>query len=220
VLPLVWELTDPFGTTWDTWYAEGAELLAWAYALPSHREVAAAHALPILSRARLPGRMYVPLEQFVALLPERQGPAGTAVGLTLAYAMAAQEPPLRAAATEALIGFAGHGGLDTTDLGTQIADLVSRKVIMPRRVADCLETAVASGAARVVWEITSAALPALLKARTRDTHRLLSIASDTAARLGVRGHIDGLADIAAAPGSSRLLITARRLHDQLSHGRR
>ena len=216
VLPLIWGLTDPFGTTWETWYAEAAELLIWAYALPSHREVAAAHALPVLSRARLPGRIHGPLERFVALLPDLQGPAGTAIGLALAYAMAAHEPSLRAAAIEALIGFSRRSDLDTANLGTQVGDLASRKVIVTSRMAECLETAATSGATEVVWEITRAALPALLKSRARDSHRLLSIASDAAARLGVRGRIDGLADVAATPGSSRLVVTARRLQAQLS----
>lgn len=217
VLPAIWDFTTPVGSTWDTWDAEAEELLVWAFTLPSHREVLAAHALPVLGRVRLPPRIHGPLGQFIPLLPDTQGPAGTAVNLALIYAMAAHELPCRAAAAEALIGFAGHGGLDTADLGARMGDLASRRVIMLGRVAECLETALASGAAQMVWEITSAAVPVLLKTRTRDTHRLLSIASDSAAQLGLHAHVDGLTDVAATPGSSRLLIEARRLRDQLAH---
>jgi Family of unknown function (DUF6493) len=214
---------DPVADIWELkkyWWSSvwaARELLIWAHALPSHREVAAAHALFVIcGMDKVPDRMR-PDGQFVAHLPDMQGPAGPAVALTLAHFLSAHDAQHRAAAVEALTGFgrpSGRAGRDgELDGGLVGRILVEMKNTRVGRIAECLQSAAADPGARVLaWQIASAAIPGLLGSGARDTHRLLSVAADLAAATGMHAHIDGLAEAAARSGSSRLTAEARRLH--------
>lgn len=61
-----------------------------------------------------------------------------------------------------------------------------------------------------------AAIPGLLSRGARDTHQVLTVAANVAARLGIRGHIDGLTEAADGPKASRLRTEARRLREVLT----
>jgi hypothetical protein len=206
------DLTDPLYRSWG-WIEEAPELLVWAFALPSHREVAAAHAAPILYGGIEPPRFHGPIDQFVACLPDMQGPAGPGVNIAIICALTAHDPARRAAAVDALTGFAPTGDLDGAALGRQLGE--DRAVIVSR-VAAALQSAAEAGAGLLVWQVASAALPALLSSRTRDTHKLLTVAANAAAKCGISGHIDGLAETAAGPTANRLRAEARRLQDVLA----
>ncbi len=204
LLPAIWELREYDDVAWP-----GRELLVWAHALPSHREVVAAHALQVMSRVDFGLGWMRPDVRFVAGLPDMEGPAGPAVVLTVAYSLFAHDPAHRAAAVETLIGFAQRGGIDGTAVGLMLGEM---KAVWPGRVAECLQSAAADPAARpLAWQIASAAIPGVLRSGTRDTHRLLSVTADLAVQLGVRADIDGLAQAAAAKGGTRLAQEARRL---------
>lgn len=204
-LPAIWELREYDDVAWPA-----RELLVWAHALPSHREVVAAHALQVMSRVDFGLGWMRPDVRFVAGLPDMQGPAGPAVVLTVAYSLFAHDPAQRAAAVEALTGFAQRGGIGGTAVGRMLGEM---KAVWPGRVAECLRSAAADPAARpLAWQIASAAIPGILRSGTRDTHRLLSVTADLAVQLGVRADIDGLAQAAAAKGSTSLAKEARRLH--------
>jgi hypothetical protein len=219
LLGSMWELTRFDDDSWPS-----RELLVWAHALPSHREVAAAHALQVMSSVDSDLGWLRPDGRFVAGLPDMQGPVGPAVTLTLACCLSAHDPAHRAAAVEALTAFARHGAgagegaldgvpgssnLSGAALGQMLAEMSTTKVA---RVAECLRSAAADPGTRpLAWHIASAAIPGLLGSGARDAHLLLSVAADLAAQLGVRAHIDGLAEAAATKGSSRLAVEARRL---------
>jgi Family of unknown function (DUF6493) len=235
LLPAIWELDDPWTVNEPTiritlrngrferrperahrsseWFSEAAELLVWAHALPSHREVAAAHATAILIGGIEPPRVYGPIDQFITRLPDMQGPAGPAVNLAIICALTAHDPARRAAAVDALTGFARTGGLDGAALGRQLS---TENAVMLNRVAAPLQSAAEAGANALVWQIASAALPGLLGPGTRGTHQLLTVAANVAAGLGIRGHIDGLAEAAANPKAGRLRTEARRLQQALT----
>jgi Family of unknown function (DUF6493) len=210
ILPAVWELTGDVDGETGNW-ADSAELPTWPFILPSHREVAAAHALGAMSEViEKKARFLVPDGRFVTALPDMQGPAGPGVNLALIYALSAHDSAHRAAGAEALIGFGRTGGLDGAALGRQLGD---GRSILVGRVADSLRSAAADPAARLLtWQIASSAIPGLLRSGARDTHRVLSVAADLAAQVGAGVHIDGLADVAARSGTSRLVVEARRLH--------
>jgi len=205
LLPAIWELKH-----FDDQVSPFRELLVWAHALPSHREVAAAHALQVMSAVDTDLGWMRPDVQFTARLPDMQGPAGPAVVLTVSYSLFAHDPAHRAAAVEALTGFAQRGGIDGNAVGRMLGEM---NAVRAGRAAECLRSAAADPGTRpLAWQIASSAIPGLLRSGARDTHRLLSVAADVAAELGVRADIDGLAQAAAAKGSTRLTQEARRLH--------
>jgi hypothetical protein len=211
----IWELPDP-AALGHAWYLDAAQLGIWAWALPSHRDVVAAHALPILTGIVSPWRIQGPVAEFISALPDMDGPAGPATSLALCYALAAHHPENRAAGTEALVGFARTGNLDARALGETLGTLCRDGSLMLGRICEGLRAAADSGADALVWDTARAALPALLASRARDTPRLLAVGADSAARLGARDAVRGLNAISAASGSSRLIIEARRLETVLS----
>lgn len=211
----IWNLPDPAQTAW---YPEAPQLKVWAWALPSHREVVAAHAIPVLSVTLLPVRVWGPTAQFVAGLPETDGRAGPATCMAVLYALSAHYAEDRAAGVEALIGFAANGALDETACGDLLGTLAQAGKIKLGRIADGLTLAARSGAPSLVWNIVRAALPTLLTADTRDTHRLLALAADTAVDLGIRAEIEELTPIAARSGTTRLIAESRRLKGVLGGG--
>ncbi len=207
----IWELPDPARTIGGAWYHEAAQLRTWAWALPSHRDIVVAHALPVLTGIVNPGRIRGPIAEFISALPDLDGPCGPATNLALCCALAAQHPENRAAGAEALAGFARTGGLDARALGETLATLSCDGSLMLGRICDGLRVAADSGAHALVWDTARAALPALLASSARHTHQLLAVAADSAARLGARDAVQGLDAISAAPRSSRLIVEARRL---------
>lgn len=212
----IWELPDPAATLGHAWYQETDQLSVWVWALPSHRDVVAAHALPILTAILNPWRIRGPIGEFISALPDLDGPVGPATNLALCCALAAQHPENRAAGAEALVGFARTGGLDAQALGETLATLSRDGSLMLGRICDGLRVAADSGADALVWDTARAALPALLASRARHTHQLLAVAADSAARLGARDAVQGLDAISAASGSSRLIAEARRLRAVLT----
>lgn len=81
----IWELPDPAATIGDAWYHEAAQLRVWAWALPSHRDVVVAHALPVVTGIVNPGRIEGPIAEFISALPDLDGPCGPATNLALVH---------------------------------------------------------------------------------------------------------------------------------------
>jgi Family of unknown function (DUF6493) len=214
-LTRIWDLPDPINTVGAAWYREAAQLRVWAWALPSHRDVTVSHALPVLNGIVYPERIYGPVAEFIALLPDLGGPAGPATNIALCYALAAHQPEHRASGVDALIGFARTGELDGAAFGQTLATLARDGPVMLGRICAGLGLAGDSGAHSLVWHAARAALPALLASGTRDCHRLLAVAADCAARLGARDKIEGLGAAAAGTRSNRLTVEARRLQAAL-----
>ncbi|WP_436536635.1 hypothetical protein [Actinoplanes sp. HUAS TT8] len=97
-------------------------------------------------------------------------------------------------------------------VGRDLAGLTVDRLVKLARAAEPLGDAHQAGASRAVWELLVAALPALFPHRPRGLPDLIELATRVAAGIGVGDEIPGLAGLAAARGSSRLLTEARRLH--------
>ncbi|MEV5573341.1 DUF6493 family protein [Spirillospora sp. NPDC052269] len=195
--------------------------------LPSHRELAAAHLLPVVSgMPQVSGTTFAHAEigDAVLALAEADGPAGPATGVVLAYAASDRESAGRAIAVEALLVLASRRLLPAADLGGAIATLVEMDCVKLNRISDVLAEAVHAGAYTEVWEIARAALPPLLTRVTtgkaanapRGLADLLQLAARCAETVGARADLPGLADLAARGGSSRLVREAVRLERTLS----
>ncbi|MFD0594109.1 hypothetical protein ACFQZ4_17875 [Catellatospora coxensis] len=183
----------------------------WAAALPSHREVVAASALPMLAaNADLDHEGGGVL---LAHLAEGEGPVGPAVHLALAYGLAARAAADRIAAVDGLLGLAATGDLDAAAVGRELGELAAAGVLKVNRFASALDEAAQAGAVAATWQIAVAALAPLValdKARPA-TADLMALA----VRCGRSGDAAQLPPevtaLAERGGSSRLVAHAREL---------
>lgn len=209
---LAFSLPDPFlraGRATRTQVSTGMGL--WASTLPAHAEVLAAHALPALCDLTMASGTPA-TRSLVAALPGLHGPAGPALWAAMGYALGAADAADRTSGVDAVVGLAGRG-LDGAPAGEVLSRMVCEAGLKVGRVAGSLGEALRAGpdVATFVWRLASAALPAVLPAESRDTHKLLAVAADAAALAGARGTLDGLGPVAGRGGSSRLVTEARRL---------
>ncbi|GAB3143882.1 DUF6493 family protein [Microbispora hainanensis] len=197
--------------------AYGRETVWWPAAMPSHREVVAAHLLETLTLdidgPRGGG------EVLVALV-HGDGPVGAATASALAVGMGNKHPADRGATVEALVTLTARGQLPAADLGQAVARLVDAGLVKLNRITAALDEATTAGAHVAVWRVLLTALPPLLP-RAGDKPRaglgeLLAVAVKAATLSGERAGIPGLAEVAARGGSSRLVQEARRLQQQVS----
>jgi hypothetical protein len=188
---------------YDEW---GPMIECWPAALPSQRDVVAAHLVPHLAHRMNSRGSDGPL---LPLLAQADGPVGAGTHLALAYGLGAELPINRAYAVDALLTLATRGQLDGTALGKLTGDLVDRGDLVLNRVVPALRDAARSGAAQQVWELLTAALPRLwTHNRVAD---LVELAVELAQRLRPGGQVDGLVEVAARKGSSRAVTEAKRL---------
>ncbi|MFG2005423.1 DUF6493 family protein [Spirillospora sp. NPDC048911] len=189
----------------------------WPTLLPSHREVTAAHMLPLLPEWveywRDPGPAFL-------ALAEADGPAGAATATVLATGLSARTRSERAGAVDAVLAFSGRGQLPARELGDAIATLHRQGRLKINRAAESLDETARAGAHADVWTILATALPRLLPVRGERAAAglpdLLALATRTAEAVGARDDLAGLADVAARGGSSRLVREAARLHRTLT----
>ncbi|SCF24407.1 hypothetical protein GA0074695_4709 [Micromonospora viridifaciens] len=183
-------------------------LALWPMVTPSHREVAAAHIQPYVAATVDRGN---PGTGFLAGLAAADGPVGPAMSLTLAYALASHRENVRLAAGDALVTLAQRPDWDS-GVGAEIGTLACANQIVLQRIVRPLTEAIKAGAHDAVWQVTSAALPALLAAGQRPGLADVVTLAGNAARAGRHTtDLPGLAALAARPGRSRLAEAARRL---------
>ncbi|GAA1641090.1 DUF6493 family protein [Actinoplanes couchii] len=190
------------------WYSDEFTPDIAIAALPHHREVLAAWALPTLASSadmdqRGAGRS-------LPAIVECDGPAGPAVRLAVAYVLGARDEADRLAAVDAFLVLAAQGE-DLSGVGTEIAELCEVGMLKPSRVLTGLTDAHHAGGSAAVWQVLAAALPKLLVLAPRGLPDLLELATLVAGRAGPRAEVPGLSDVAARTGSSRLVKEARRL---------
>ncbi|NUW31645.1 hypothetical protein HTZ77_09420 [Nonomuraea sp. SMC257] len=202
-------------TVWSGYYPDLPNW--WALALPSHRELAAAHLLPQLAHA-------VEAKSGVAAvlcdLARCDGPAGTATAYALAYGMGHADPASRSSTADALLTLAARGETPVEALGAALAELVTQGYLKLNRVAAALEETTRAGGHEVVWAVAACLLPSLLPSplpadgeRPRAGLADLMAAAATAARPAkARADLPALAAMASRKGSSRVVQEARRLH--------
>jgi hypothetical protein len=199
-----------------------------AAALPHHREVAAAWALPGL--ASLADMDQKGGADLLPLLAECNGPLGPASSLAMAYALSARHEPDRIAAADAFLTFtttpgppAATGTRDAASasiaggsfagrVGADLAELVLGGMVKLNRAVLSLTDVHQAGADRALWELLAVALPPMLgDGSARGLPDLLELATQVAAAAEARDELPGLVALAAGSGSSRLRQEARRL---------
>lgn len=208
----LWEYSAKFASSRDT-----ASTESWPALLPSHREVAAAHALP----HQIDPYEYPTGQGATALaLAAADGPAGAATATVLAYALAHRDARERADAVEAFLALSARGHLPAAETGAALGALTRLDRIKPNRAVRSLTEAADAGAHAGVWTVIAAALPALLpEPGTRAPSGLpdlLALGTRTAGLVRARDAVPGLAEVAARGGSSRLVAEAARLHRLLT----
>ncbi|MGR6319852.1 DUF6493 family protein [Micromonospora soli] len=181
----------------------------WPMVAPSHREAIAAQLQPHVAARVDQGNAGT---GFLTGLAAADGPAGPAMSVTLAYALANHRQTVRLAAGDALITLAARPDWDSSGVGTEVGTLAATNRIVLQRVVQPLAEALKAGARDAVWQVTSAALPILLPAGPRaGLPDLVDLAAGAAPDGGHSAGLPGLAALAARPGRSRLTVTARRL---------
>ncbi|WP_149181529.1 DUF6493 family protein [Streptomyces sp. TRM49041] len=214
-------LGSPWSATGDGchhwWATDGADLAV----LPEDRETLAAWLLPVVTLAADADVRDVarPLPALV----EAGGEAGPALHLALGCGLGARHTEDRLAAVDALLVLAAREQLDAARLGGDLAALVGLGTVKLNRLADSLRTAAATGAYATLWAVLASALPALLTADEppRGLGGILAVAADCAERCGAAAQsragatVDGLDAVAARPGSSQVVVQARRLVNAL-----
>ncbi|MBY8875500.1 DUF6493 family protein [Micromonospora sp. PLK6-60] len=181
----------------------------WPMIAPSHREAIAAHLQPHVAARVDQGNAGM---GFLTGLAAADGPAGPAMSLTMAYALANHRQTVRLAAADALITLAARPDWDSTGVGAEVGTLAATNRIVLQRVVQPLAEALKAGARDAVWQVTSAALRILLPAGPRGgLPDLVDLAASAVPDGGHPADLPGLTALAAKPGRSRLAVTARRL---------
>jgi hypothetical protein len=177
--------------------------------LPHHREVTAAWALPAL--ARLADQDDRGDATLLPLLAEGNGPIGPAMTLALAYAFGARHESDRVAGVDAFLTLAAKEEPFTAAMGAHLGDLCADGTVKLNRVVLALTDAHRAGGSAAVWEVLATAVPLLLPRAPRGLPDLLELATQVASTISVKAEIANLPEVAAKPGSSRLVREAKRL---------
>jgi hypothetical protein len=214
---------------WDD-YRSAAWFRCWPAMLPAHRDVIAAHLVPLFAietasrgyRSRgvaaRNGSMRV-----LSLLAHADGPAGPGLTLALGYGLTGRERDGREAAVRALLILVGRGQFDGAAFGREFGALIASEGLPLSGVGLALRQARQAGAGGPVWDLITAALPALLPpAVARPPHNLsefIELGADIAEDSRPAGPVPaGLAEVAARGGAVRYVQEARRLLTALSPG--
>jgi hypothetical protein len=147
------------------------------------------------------------------------GPAGPALHLAVMYSLSANAPEARIVGSDGLLTLLAQGRYDEA-LATQLVALcMQHGTLKAGRLAASLGRVADGGEEAAVWALLRAALVAALGKNVAPpgTADLMAQASRVAPVLGINEDIPVLAALAKAKGSSKLLVEARRLHDQLTH---
>ncbi|HUQ59226.1 DUF6493 family protein [Lentzea sp.] len=203
-------LEEPEKRPWayDEW---GPMIEWWPSVLPARREVVAAHLVPHFRARTMSKGGDGPL---LPMLAEASGPAGQAVHLALAYGLGAELTVNRAYAVDAVLVLAARDQLDGKVLGDLLGRLFDRGDLVVSRVVPGLRDTARSGAAQQVWDVVATALPKLwTHNRVAD---VVELAVELAQQLKPGGDVDGLADVAARKGSSKVVVQAKRLVSALA----
>jgi hypothetical protein len=183
-------------------------MLCWPMVLPAHRGLVAQQAAgQILTDGS---------GTLLRALAETDGPVGTPLLDALAVGCAARRPADRVATVDALLVLAARGQLDGAALGRRAAQLaLDTSSLQLNRFLSSLRDMAVGGAATPAWDALAAMLPPLLDpAAVRPKQGLADLVAlgvELAEQLAPATEIPYLAELAARPGSSRLVTEAGRL---------
>jgi len=201
-------------------YAAGW-MSCWPMMLPAHRDVIAAHMVPLLLKRVGEGRGGGGV---LPALARADGPVGAGMHLALAYGLGARDQGDRTAAADALVILAARGQLDGEALGRQLGFLVARGTVSLTRVLPGLREVARAGALAPVWPLVAAMLPQILPpAVSQPPQRaaeLIALGVEAAQAIRPAATLPCLAALAAGQGSSQLAVQARRLRDALAAAQR
>ena len=187
------------------------DIACWPMVLPGHREIIAAHAQPFLVPAA--DRGHGGGLEVLAALARSSGPYGPAMGLCLAYGLAARRDRDRLAVADALLHLAATGGLDAGLIGRELGLLLAGGSVVLGRVVRALTEVARAGAQHVVWAIARTLVPALLRMDhpPQGTPDLLALAAAAAAATGAQADLPEVRAAANRPARTRLRAEATRL---------
>ncbi|GAA4602713.1 hypothetical protein BJY16_004339 [Actinoplanes octamycinicus] len=200
-----------FPQLWPDDFRRRGDVLAMV--LPHHREVTAAWMLSEL--AALADQDQRDGAEVLPLLAECGGPVGPALAYGLAYSLGARHQESRLAAVDALVTLAARPEPFAPAVGAALADLCADGLVKLSRLVPALAEIHLAGASVALWELLTAALPPLLPTGQRGLPDLLELSTQVAGAVRARSAIPGLAEIAARPGTTRLVKEAKRLHSVL-----
>jgi Family of unknown function (DUF6493) len=190
----------------------GAHVAGWLLAAPWHGDLVAGTMLRSLSAAQYPSNIVAPeAATLLTLLGRRTGSLGPAGRMVLALGVLGHSADVRACAGEAIRQAFLTDRLDPALLAAALGQLADLGAVKTTRLIDALRPIVTDPVVgyRVLQTLT-ALVPRLLDTQTRDVHQALSLCSELHVRFGGPAP-DGVASLAAQPGSSRKIIEARRL---------
>lgn len=218
--PQRWLGDDETSQIWKRQSAQTAWLACWPGFLPGHRDIIAAHLVPLFARESFFDRDYdygADVDSLLPLLAEADGPVGPGLRLALGYGLAAREQPAQMAAIRALVILARRAQLDGGALGHKIGDLAALGEVSLAGLASALRDAsFSAGMTAPLWELIVAALPGVLTEAPgrppRGLADLIGLGADLAEVVRPAGPVPaGLADVAARAGSARYIGESRRL---------
>ncbi|MFF6983501.1 DUF6493 family protein [Streptomyces sp. NPDC008343] len=203
------------------WNSEGAwphMMPLWLMVLPRHREIVAARTLTAYAEGAETPRRSAAVH--LPALAESEGVVGTAVRLALVYGLGANRAGERVAASDAFLALAASGDLGEEQLGRDVADLVTGRNLKVTRLTESLSMAAQGGAHHAVAVVLASALSGLLTTGATapaSLAKLLTVAAECAERSRrPLPPVDGLAELAARPGSGLVVKSARRLRDAVT----
>ncbi|WP_030911894.1 DUF6493 family protein [Streptosporangium amethystogenes] len=187
----------------------------WPGVMPSHREVIAAHMVPLRFRSDWTGGLVDGPR--LTDLACAQGPVGQATALLLVERLALSMSVYRRRAVRYLLA---TGDLPAAQMGTEFGERVRRSWLSISTFRTIMEDAVCVGTHREAWAMIAAALPGLLAVSggrpPRELVDFLAFARQVARRVKATGEIPEVTAVAGRKGSTQVIRECRGLRDLLS----
>lgn len=146
------------------------------------------------------------------------GPAGPALHLAVLFTMSSNDAGVRVVGSDGLLALLEQGRFDSQLAQELVAACLQCGSVKAGRLAASLARVADAGEEAAVWPLVRAAIAAVLCASVPPpgSADLLALASRLAPALGIREPIGAVAALAAAKGSAKLAVEARRLHTLLA----
>ncbi|MET8048287.1 DUF6493 family protein [Streptosporangium sp. NPDC005286] len=187
----------------------------WPGVMPSHREVIAAHMVPLRFRSDWTGGLVDGPR--LTDLACAQGPVGQATALLLVERLALSMSVYRRRAVQYLLA---TGDLPAAQLGAEFGERIRRSWLSISTFRTIMEDAVCVGTHREAWTMIAAALPGLLAVSggrpPKELVDFLAFARRVARQAKATGEIPEVTAVAGRKGSTQVIRECRGLRDLLS----
>ncbi|GAA2856435.1 hypothetical protein GCM10010517_14750 [Streptosporangium fragile] len=187
----------------------------WPGVMPSHREVIAAHMIPLRFRSDWTGGLTDGPR--LTDLACAQGPTGQATALLLVERLALSMSVYRRRAVQYL---SATGDLPAAHMGAEFGQRVRRSWLSLSAFRKIMEDCVHEGTHREAWTMIAAALPHLMPAvggrPSKELAGFLAFARQVARWTGATGEIPEVTAVAGRKGSNKVIRECRALRDLLA----